>query len=144
MQEPISAEDGKRALRDHVVERAYVARRKHGPLIDYAAIQRVLDDREITRYPVGIRFDETALQPGEFAHIEPLGEHPRQGFCLFIHPSFQSRTDLLPALIAYYIPPVNYGDITESEDCEAFGAVLLSLDVDTYYDTLCAAADSVA
>lgn len=144
MQERISGEDGKRALRDHVLERAHLARRKHGPIIDDTAIMRILDDREIVRYPVGVRFDADALQAGEFAHAQPLGDHPKQGFCLFVHPSFEPRRDMWPLLIAYHIPPVNYGDITEPEDCEAFGAALLGLDVEAYYTLLCEAADSLA
>ncbi len=120
-----------------------MARRKHGPVIDADAILRVLDDRSIVRYPVGMRFDAEGLKPGEFANAEPLGEHPKSGFCLFVHPMFEHRRELWPLLIAYHIPPVNYGDITEPEDCEAFGAALLGMGVETYYEQLCAIVDEM-
>lgn len=134
---------GRRALRDHVLERAFKARAKYGPVIDADTLLRILDDREVVRYPAGIRYDLECLLPGEFAHAEQLGEHPRKGFCIFIHPAFEARRDLLPLLVAYHIPPINYGDITEPEDCEAFGAALLGLPVDEYYAQLCALADSI-
>lgn len=135
--------DGKRALRDHAIERAALARLKYGPCFDVAAITQLLDDRELVRYPVGLRFDATGLHRGEFAHAEPLADHPRGGFCIFLHPSLESRPDLIPLAVAYHIPAVNYGDITEASDCEAFGATLLGMGVDEYYSRLCAIADSL-
>ena len=144
MGERLTEDDGRRALRDHVLERANIARTRYGPRIDAATIMKILDDRTLVRFPVGIRFDATALQPQEFAHAELLGEHPSEGYCLFIHPSLQSRTDLLPMVIAYHIPPINYGDITEPEDCEAFGAALLGMNPEIYYQTLCEIADALA
>lgn len=139
----LTERDGRVALSDHVLERARKARERYGPFIDDAKIMRILDDREIVRYPVGVRFDSTPLQSGEFAYAMPLGEHPRDGFCLFIHSSFVEQRDLWPALIAYHIPPINYGDIADAEDCELFGATLLGLDVNAYYMLLCEVADSI-
>lgn len=139
----LTEHDGRVALRDHILERTAAARARYGPLIDDAAIMRILDDREIVRYPLGVRFDAAPLQPGEFAFAMPVGEHPREGFCLFIHPSFEQRRDLWPRLIAYHIPPVNYGDIADAEDCELFGASLLGLTTDSYYEALCDLADTL-
>lgn len=136
-------DDGRQALREHVLERAYQARAKYGPTIDADAILRILDDRAIVRYPVGIRYDTAGLQPGEFAQAEQMTEHPKGGFCLFIHPHFEARRDLLPVLVAYHIPPINYGDIAEPEDCEAFGAALLGIGQEEYYEKLCSLADSI-
>lgn len=144
MGQRLTENDGRRALRDHVLERARLARSRYGPDIDADAILRLLDDRELVRYPAGVRFDAARLEPGEFAHAAALGDHPSQGFCIFIHPAFEGRRDLWPLLIAYHIPPINYGDITEADDCESFGAALLGLSVDAYYQRLCAAADSIA
>lgn len=136
-----SERDAKAGLRDHVVERARLARARHGPIIDDAAILRILDDREIVRYPAGVRFDKAALRPGEFAWAAPLGEHPREGYCIFVHPRFEHQRDLWPIILAYYLPTINYGDIASSDDCELFGATLLGLDVEDYYNTLCALSD---
>lgn len=138
-----SEQDGKRALRDHVLERAHVARARFGPKIDADATLRMLDDRTIVRYPVTIRFDALGLQPGEFAHAEQQGAHPKDGFVLFIHPTLEARPDLVPLVVAYHVPPINYGDIAEPDDCEAFGAALLNLPVAEYYRRLCEIADSL-
>ena len=56
---------------------------------------------------------------------------------------FDPVDDLIPLLIAYYIPSVNYGDVVSHVEAELFGATLLSLDVDEYYKILCSVADSV-
>ncbi|MFZ4576352.1 MAG: hypothetical protein ACOYN0_18355 [Phycisphaerales bacterium] len=144
MPDKITEQDGRLALRDHVLERAHLARTKHGPEIDYGAILRILDDRTVARYPVGVRFSADGLEPGEFAHAAQLGAHPKDGFCIFVHPSFEARRELWPLLIAYHIPPINYGDIAEPEDCEAFGAALLGLETEAYYAKLCELSDEVS
>lgn len=138
-----SEHDGRRALRDHVLERARIARAKHGPAISAEVMRRLLSDPEVLRYPVTVRFSALGLQSGEFAHAEQIGTHPREGFTLYVHPSLESRPDTLPLVMAYHVPPINYGDIAEPEDCEAFGAALLNLPVAEYYRRLCEIADSL-
>jgi hypothetical protein len=143
MARQLTEHDGRVALRDHILARTAAARTRHGAIIDAAGILRVLDDREIVRYPMGVRFDASPLRPGEFAHAIALGEHPSQGFCLFVHPSLEQQPRLWPLVIAYHIAPINYGDIADAEDCELFGASLLGLDVEAYYASLCGIADSI-
>lgn len=143
MDQRLTEHDGRLALQDHILERAARARARHGPVIDHVSVMNVLDDREIVRYPVGVRFDAAGLEPGEFGHAAPLGVHPREGFRLFIHPVFERMPEAWPLLIAYHIPPVSYGDIAGPEDCELFGATLLGMDVEPYYERLCDLADMV-
>lgn len=140
---PVTPESAQQSLRDHIAARATHARLLRGGLIDRDTILRMLDDRAVVRYPLGVRFDDQPLQPGEFAFLEPLGEHPADGFCLFIHPMFERDDEVLPLLIAYYIPSVNYGDVATHAEAELFGATLLGIDVEEYYRILCAVADSV-
>lgn len=135
--------DGLIALRDHLLAKAAEARGRTGGPIDGPGMLRLLEDRAVVRYPTGVRFDAGSLQPGEFAHAEPLGEHPRDGFCITVHPVFERRPEAWPFLLAYHIPPINYGDIASAEDCELFGAALLGLDQETYYQALCGLADSI-
>lgn len=113
-------------------------------MIDLAEMMRLLQDRSVVRYPVGVRFDAEPLQPGEFACLENLGDHPSDGFCLFIHPMFERVDDLIPLLIAYYIPSINYGDVASHVEAELFGATLLAIDREEYYRILCSVADTVA
>lgn len=143
MAQQLTAEDGKEALRDHLERKAIEARLKHGFYIDADAIVRMLSDRDIVRYPVGIRFDAQSLDAGEFAWAAPIGEHPSDGFCLFMHPWFEDQPDAWPLLIAYHIPSINYGEIVGSDDAEVFGAALLGLDCETYYQALCELCDSI-
>lgn len=138
-----SEHDGRIALHDHIVDRAVDARRRYGPDIDAAAIMRVLDDRKIVRYPVGVRFDAEPLEPGEFAWPMPLGERAHEGFCLFVHPHFEHRPETWAMLIAYHIPTINYGEIATHEEAELFGATLLGMDSEAYYQTLCALSDEL-
>lgn len=138
-----TAEEAQQSLRDHVVARAMEARLRRAGLIDRAEMMRLLLDRSVVRYPLGVRFDAEPLRQGEFACLESLGEHPRDGFCLFIHPMFEPVDDLIPLLIAYYIPSVNYGEVATHVEAELFGATLLGLDVEEYYRVLCSVADTV-
>ncbi|MHC4092574.1 MAG: hypothetical protein ACYSVY_20260, partial [Planctomycetota bacterium] len=119
------------------------ARLKYGLSIDADAIRTMLGDREVVRYPTSIEFDAAPLRAPEFAHPQPLGFHPGDGYCLFVHPCFRQQPQSLPLLVAYHIPTINYGGIVEAEHAELYGATLLGLDVETYYQALCELADSV-
>ena len=143
MEQKLTEADARRSLKDHVFEKARNAHLKFGFCIDAPAITRIIDSREFVRYPMGIRFDAGPLQSGEFACLEPLGEEPSRGFCLFVHPCFQTRPDVLPLIVAYYIPSVNYGDIVSNEEAELFGATLLGMDVEDYYRALCELSDAI-
>lgn len=135
--------DARIGLRDHVAMKAADARCKHGPEIDADAVLRMLDNRTVVRYPVGIRFDAGPLEAGEFAWPMPLGEHPKQGFCLFIHPCFEARPEVWPLLILYHVPSINYGEIVSHVEAEVFGSTVLGLDANAYYATLCELADAM-
>ncbi|MBM4100718.1 MAG: hypothetical protein FJ256_00445 [Phycisphaerae bacterium] len=138
-----TAEEAQQSLRDHIVAKAMDARLRRGGPMDRGGMMRLLEDRSVVRYPLGVRFDAEPLQPGEFACVESLGEHPSDGFCLFIHPMFENVDDLIPLLIAYYIPSVNYGEVASHVEAELFGATLLGIDVEEYYAILCSVADTV-
>lgn len=142
MERKPTVEDGLQALRDHVVMKATEARLNRGGLIDRAEMFRMLEDRRVVRYPVGVRFDAQPLQAGEFACLEALGESPADGFCLYIHPMFELVDELLPLLIAYYIPTINYGEVASHIEAELFGSTLLNIDREEYYKILCSVADS--
>ena len=141
--EPISESAAREAFFDHVVRKAEAARLKYGLYIDLETMMRMLDDQEVVRYPTSIHFDATLLQAHEFAFPKPVGFHPSDGYGLFIHPCFESQLEILPLLIAYHIPTINYGHIAEPEHAEVFGATLLGLEVEAYYQALCELAGSI-
>ena len=137
-------QDAQQSLRDHVVAKALEARERNGNLINRPKMLQLLEDRAVVRYPLGVRFDSESLQPGEFACLESLGERPADGYCLFIHPMFENVDDLIPLLIAYFIPSVNYGDVASHVEAELFGATLLGIELEEYYKILCSVADPLS
>lgn len=143
MEQRPTERDGMLALREHIAARASEARVRYGLLIDAEAVLAMLDDRAVVRFPVGVRFDAAALEPGEPAYPMPLGDRGADGYCLFIHPALRAEPELLPLVIAYYIPSINYGEVVTREEAELFGATLLGLDPDTYYEAMCEIADSL-
>ncbi len=54
------------------------------------------------------------------------------------------QRELWPLLIAYHIPVINYGSIVEPADAELYGATLLGLEVEAYYQALCELTDAMA
>ena len=139
----LSEEAGYEALRGHVLEKALLARERYGPEIDVQALERVLQDRDIVRFPTTLRFDAQPLIAGEFAHALPLGERPSDGFVLVIHPYFERRPDAIPLLAAYQLVAINYLDVATREEAELFGAALHGLEIDEYYQRVCQLADEL-
>jgi len=135
--------DGYRALREHVVERARLARSRYGPAIDAQTMEKILQDPDVVRFPTRIVFDAEALVPGEFAFARPVGKSARDGFEICIHTHFEDRPELIPLLAAYHVPSINYLDVATRHEAELFGAALLGLDVEDYYTKLCELADAI-
>ena len=142
METKLTAEDARTALRDHVVTKALEARGRYGE-IDWDAMQRILADPAVVRFPTEVRFDAGPLAEGEFGWPQPVGDQPAAGFVLCIHPCFAERYDVLPLLVAYQLVRVNYGEIATHEEAELFGAALLGLDAEEYYQRLCELADGM-
>lgn len=139
----INPEAGNEALREHVTRSASEARLRYGFYIDYDTVLKMLSDPKVVRHSTSICFEGKSLEPGEFAFAQPLGEAPVDGFRLVVHPWFEDQTEILPLLISYHIPSINYGPVATAEHAELFGATLLGLDVDAYYQALCELADSI-
>ena len=140
----LTEEDGRRALRDHAAEKGAEGRAKAGGRVGWAELSALLEDRSVVRYPTRVVFDDRPLEPGEFAWARPLGERPSDGFEIVVHPYFRDREEDLPLLVAYHLVAVNYGEIATREEAEAFGAALLGLEVDDYYERVCRLADELA
>ena len=140
MAKQLTAEDAKQSLTAHVRTRGQEIRDKYGPEIGWTELLRILDDRSACRYPCEIVFDAGPLQHGEFAFPMPRGEHPEEGFTIFVHPHFQSQPDRVPYLVLYQLAPVNYGEFASALDAETFGAAAFGLSAGDYYDLLCSMA----
>jgi len=139
----LTADDVRQTLSAHVAQKGAELFAKYGPGLDWGGLQRLLQDRTHVRYPCEIVFDAAALEPGEFAHPEPRGERPEDGFTVCVHPIFLTQLAEVPALVLYQLVLVNYGEFASSDDAETFGASALGLTKDQYYERLCALADQV-
>jgi len=113
------------------------------PRLGWAELNQLLGDPNHTRYPCEVVFGSVGLFPGEFAHADPKGDRPEDGFRILVHPFFQSRLDQVPILVLYHLVTVNYGEFVSAEDAEVFGAAAMGLDREDYYAAVCRLADEL-
>ena len=139
----LTAEDAKQSLTAHVAAKGEEIFSKYGPHIGWSELQLILSDRASVRYPCEIVFDEKPLQPGEFAYPLQKGEHPEEGFTMYVHPVLMTQLPKVPCAVLYELVLVNYGEFASSDDAEAFGAAALGLNKEEYYQLLCALADEI-
>ncbi|MBT4585233.1 MAG: hypothetical protein HOC93_09175 [Phycisphaerae bacterium] len=140
MDEPIdfSEEHARQVLRDHITMIAKRSVEKHGPATTMEVLEQVIADRDVIRRETSWRFDNNLLEVGEFAMAIAQGD----GYVIAVHDSFRDDIEALPILIAYHLATVNYGEhVTEVGEAELFGASLLGMDVDVFYEKMCAFAD---
>jgi len=143
MAKQLTADDAKQSLTAHVEAKGREVFEKYGPQIGWGALQHLLADRAYVRYPCEVVFDAAQLLPGEFAQPVQKGEHPEDGFTLFVHPLFMTQLDRVPHLVLYQLVALNYGVFASSDDAETFGAAALGLTRDEYYATICELADQL-
>jgi hypothetical protein len=139
----LTANDARESLTTHVAAKGIEIQAKYGPGFGWAELQRLLEDRVYVRYPCEIRFDATALQQGEFAHPEQKGATPEDGFTIHVHPLYSTNLDRVAWLVLYQLVAVNYGQFASSAEAEVFGASVLGIDPEEYYQVLCAMADQL-
>lgn len=144
METQLTVEDAKQSLNAHVASKGAEIREKYGPHIGWHELAQILNDRSCVRYPCEIVFDTAPLQPGELAYPMARGERPDAGFTLCVHPFMMMRLEKVPHVVLYQLVLVNYGEFASAEDAETFGANILGLSNDAYYQTLCALADEIA
>lgn len=140
----LTADDARQSLTAHVEAKGIDVLARHGALTGPEDLEPLLADRTQVRYPCRVAFDATPLLPGEFAHAEPLGALPEDGFTIYVHPAFLADPARVPALVLYQLVAVNYGEFAAAHDAETFGAAALGLTRDEYYALLCESADRVA
>ena len=144
MDNKLTPEDGKKALLHHVVEKAIALREKYGNFIDFSTLERILEDRDFVRYPTRMEFSSQSIDDGFFAIAEPVSiDDPSQGYVIYIHEHFKNKLGDVPALVLYQLVIVNYGDIVTGEEAELFGATVLGMEKEEYYQLLCTLADQI-
>jgi hypothetical protein len=139
-----NAENAKPSLNAHAAAKGLEIREKYGAAIGWQELLRILEDRACVRYPCELVFDAGPLQPGEFAHPVAKGERPEDGFTMYVHPFFMTQLERVAYLVLYQLVLVNYGEFASSDDAEVFGASVLDLSREDYYQALCQMADEIA
>src|SRR5690242_10287139 len=107
MPQQLTLQDAQQSLTAHIASRAAEIHRKYGPRIGWEQLHRILEDRECTRYPVEIVFDDLHLRDGEFAFPRAKTENPEDGYIMYVHPFFAPQPGLVPALVLYQLVLVN-------------------------------------
>ena len=130
------------SLRTHAQTAAQRALGKLGGPLVSANLAGFLGDSDCIRYPTEIVYDGTGLDPHQFA--EPFFEdvdgarHCR----LHVHPRFAGHPEALPYFVAYMAGAINYGKVVSTQLCEAFGAALVGMEPDAFYEKVCALYDA--
>jgi hypothetical protein len=143
MSKQLTIDDARQSLTAHVAAKGDEIRAKYGPHIGWNELQQIVADRSCVRYPCEIAFGSGPLLAGEFAYPVMKGERPEDGFKMCVHPFFASRLERVPYLVLYQLVLVNYGEFASPEDAETFGASVLGISREDYYQTLCQMADEL-
>ena len=62
---------------------------------------------------------------------------------MHVDPDLQRTPELIYLVVAYMAAVINYGDAATQELAELFGALLTGIEQETFYEKMCAVADSV-
>jgi hypothetical protein len=144
MSQQLTVADAQHSLTAHIATKGAEIRAKYGPRIGWQQLHRILEDRDCTRFPCEIVFDQSPLRDGEFALPVARSDNPEDGYKMHVHPFFSTQPGSVPALVLYQLVLVNYGDFASPTDAEIFGAAVLGLDQEEYYAQLCGMADMVS
>jgi len=134
---------GEDSLRDHIAAQAVVAHHKHAPLT-FAGLDALLTDPDCLRHPTRMVFEFGEIARHQFA--QPDLDHrnrEQDGRVLYLRPLLRDRPNLAVLAVAYMIPVINYGDIVTDEHCVRYGATLLGMMEEEFYQAICQMADVV-
>ena len=122
-------------LENHIYFVAEKARHKYLPLDSLEALKRVMEDREVVRFPATLTFDEAELGSGEAARVDQT-DSEEESYRISVHPRFEARQADAVALTLYTIVKINYGKIAKEKEALLFGALLLDMTEEAYAERL--------
>ncbi len=129
------------SLTNRLREQAGEARLKHGGLRP-GNFETFLADRDCVRFPTRLVLEYGEMGLHQFAQPEP-DVRQSGGIMLYLRPALGQRPDLLALAVSYMIPVINYGNLAGDGHCLAYGAVLMDLDPEIYYERICGLAGFV-
>lgn len=131
---------GRESLREHLLAQAIVAHRKHGALV--SGFDAFLRDRQCVRHPLRLAFEFGDMAVHQFAQPDIDWRNAEEdGRVLYVRPLLRHRQDLLRLAVTYMIPLINYGEVIADEHCLLYGAALLGMMEQEFYEKICALAD---
>jgi len=119
-------------LENHIRFVAEKAINKHGRPESLEVLARILEDREIVRFPASILFDDLELKEGEPVKLDKLADGVDENYRIIIHPAFSGRDKDIVALALYQIVKINYGKIAKEKESLLFASSLLGIEEDVY------------
>jgi hypothetical protein len=134
---------GQQSLGEHLRAQAIVAHHKYGPLAG-DDLERFLQDPECLRYPVRLVFEFGEMAMHQFAQPDiDWRNTEKDGRVLYVRPVLRQHPEFLPLAVAYMAPSINYGEIITDRHSLLYGATLLGMMEEEYYQKLCAVSDFV-
>jgi hypothetical protein len=134
---------GEDSLKQRLVEQATYAHLKHGPITP-DKLEALLQDPDCLRYPLRLVFEFGEMAMHQFAQPDlDCRNTEKDGRVLYLRPTLRERPDLVVLAVAYMLPVVNYGEIITDEHCLLFGATLIGLLEQEFYQQICAIAEYV-
>ena len=117
---------------------------KYGTAPSYDAMLRAIEDRDIIPCRIILSYNDEPLQPGEFGFMMNLKDgDPSEGFLLYLHPALRDGGDDVVALIAYQLVVAFGPNEVIHSDAERFGATIMGMDEQAYYEKVCELADAI-
>jgi hypothetical protein len=101
-------------------------------------LEQFLGDQDCLRCPTRIAYSSEGLEPHQFAEPIMSAENGVRHCALHVHPRYADQAEALPYFVAYMAAAINYGGAASAELCERYGAALLGLTVDVFYERVCA------
>ncbi len=136
--EAFSVEALEASLMAHALEACERAHIRLGGPLTQDNLEAFLADDLCVRFPTTIVYTEDGLSPHQFAEPVIVDDDAQKTCRLHVRPCYAAHPAALPLFVAYMAPVINYGPIVTPEICEAYGARLLGMDEESYYEGLCA------
>lgn len=138
---------GNASLRDHLAAQAVVAHHKYSPL-RFEKLDAFLNDPECLRYPTRLVYEFGDMAPHQFAQPDIDWRTPDSNSnarVLYLRPVLAqpANRDMILYAVAYMVPVINYGEVVTDALCLHYGATLLGLMEEEFYEKICALADTV-
>lgn len=134
---------GEDSLLNHLRHQAVEARARHGG-VNPGNLETFLNDRDCVRYPTRLVLEYGDMGLHQFAQPAPdVSSTDPDARVLYLRPVLGKRPDLVALAVSYMIPVLNFGRIITDEHCLEYGAALMGMNPEAYYDRVCELADFV-